>query len=55
MTWDDVALHYPEFVQWIAAKFGPLPDGDVKQEDYERFKAAWDARTGGCADWYGQE
>ena len=44
MTWNDVALSYPEFTQWIVQKFGPLPDGPVKLEDYERFKAAYEAR-----------
>ena len=41
MTWRDLAVRFPEFVQWIVAKFGPLPEGEVKQEDYERFTLAW--------------
>lgn len=36
--WHDVATWYPEFVQWCVAKHGPLPDGPVKQKDYDRLK-----------------
>ena len=43
MTWKDVAANYPEFVQWVVARFGPLPDGPIQQEDYERFAAAYQA------------
>jgi hypothetical protein len=45
MTWKDIAVRYPEFVQWVIQKFGPLPDGPVKQEDYERFFAAYRAEA----------
>jgi hypothetical protein len=41
ITWKHLAIQYPEFVQWIVAKFGPLPDGKIKQEDYERFAEAY--------------
>ena len=41
MTWRDVAVRYPEFVQWVVARFGPLPEGPVIQEDYERFANAY--------------
>ena len=41
MTWEDVAVQYPEFVQWVVQKFGPLPDGEVKKEDYNRFTLAF--------------
>jgi hypothetical protein len=44
MTWRDVAVRFPEFVQWAVAEHGPLPDGEVKQEDYERLAAAYQAR-----------
>jgi hypothetical protein len=40
MTWRDIAQRYPEFAQWIVAKYGPLPDGEVTQTDYERFADA---------------
>jgi hypothetical protein len=42
VTWNDVALRYPEFVQWAVQHAGPLPDGEVREEDYERLKAAWE-------------
>jgi hypothetical protein len=41
VSWKDVAVHYPEFVQWIVAKFGPLPDGEVNRADYEWFAEAY--------------
>ena len=41
MTWNDIALQHPEFVEWTIAKFGPLPDGEVQEADYERFRAAY--------------
>jgi hypothetical protein len=43
VTWRDVAIQYPEFVQWVAAKFGPLPDGPVTGRDYARYADAYDA------------
>ena len=43
MEWKDVAVAYPEFVQWAVATQGPLPDGEVKQEDYERLVSAYKA------------
>jgi hypothetical protein len=42
MTWRDLALRYPEFVQWAVQKHGPLPDGPIRQEDYERLKAEFE-------------
>lgn len=36
MTWNDVAKMLPEFVQWAVATHGPLPEGQVRQEDYDR-------------------
>ena len=36
-TWHDAAARYPEFVQWIVATYGPLPDGPITEEDYARF------------------
>jgi hypothetical protein len=41
MTWNDVATQYPEFVQWAAQRHGPLPDGEVRQEDFERLAAEY--------------
>lgn len=43
MTWRDLAARFPEFVQWIVARFGPLPDGPIREADYERFKAAYES------------
>jgi hypothetical protein len=40
-TWRDVATRHPEFVQWVVATFGPLPDGPVTQQDYDRYAAAY--------------
>lgn len=41
MTWKDVAARYPEFVQWVVAKYGPLPDGVVFVPELDRFAAAY--------------
>jgi hypothetical protein len=41
MTWNDAAIRFPEFVQWIVARFGPLPDGEIKETDYIRFYNAY--------------
>lgn len=41
-TWHYAAARYPEFVQWIVATYGPLPDGPIREEDYERFYRAHD-------------
>lgn len=42
MTWKDIAVRFPQFVQWVTQRHGPLPDGEVKQEDYERYKMEWE-------------
>ena len=42
MTWNDVAAAHPEFVQWIVARFGPLPEGEVTEADYNRYKVAYE-------------
>jgi len=42
VTWRDLAVRYPEFVQWIVQTYGPLPDGPVIEADYGRFKAAYE-------------
>lgn len=46
MTWKDVARHYPEFVQWAVQTHGPLPEGEVTREDYERLAGAYTAQGG---------
>ena len=45
MTWRDIAGRYPEFVQWVVQRFGPLPEGEVRREDYERFARAYERET----------
>lgn len=42
MTWNDIAIHFPEFVAWCVANDGPLPDGPVQESDYNRLKAAFE-------------
>jgi hypothetical protein len=42
MNWKEFALLYPEFVEWIVQKFGPLPEGAIDEEDYNRFKLAYE-------------
>lgn len=47
MTWNDIVSKYPEFVQWAVASHGPLPDGEVKQEDYEQLADEYQHYLGG--------
>lgn len=48
-TWAEFARIYPEFVQWIVQRFGPLPEGNVREADYDRYKAAYEAERLGRA------
>lgn len=41
MTWRDVAIAHPEFVQWVVAKHGPLPEGEVDEGQYNLLAAAY--------------
>jgi hypothetical protein len=38
ITWRVLAVYYPEFVEWIVQRHGPLPEGGIVQADYERFR-----------------
>lgn len=42
MTWRELAGRFPEFVQWVAQRYGPLSDGPVIEADYERFRTAYE-------------
>ena len=44
VTWVALAGLHPAFVQWVVQRHGPLPEGEVSQVDYERFKAEYEAR-----------
>jgi hypothetical protein len=44
MTWHDIAVRYPDFVQWAVQTHGPLPDGEVSEDDYERLALDYKAR-----------
>lgn len=41
VTWQDVARQLPVFVAWAVQAHGPLPDGEVQREDYERLAAEY--------------
>jgi hypothetical protein len=43
-TWRALAIQYPDFVQYIVTRYGPLPAGPIEEEDYERFKVAYEAK-----------
>lgn len=45
LTWKVMTTLLPEFVQWIVQKYGPLPEGPIKQTDYERFKKEYNGKT----------
>lgn len=46
IDWKTLALLYPRFVEWIVQNHGGVPEGLVKQSDYERysseFETFWD-------------
>jgi hypothetical protein len=45
IRWRVIASHYPEFVQWIVARYGPVQGNDeVTEADYERLRAEWENR-----------
>lgn len=41
--WRDIAIHYPEFVQWVVATYGPLPDGLADRDEVERLSKEYNA------------
>jgi hypothetical protein len=45
VTWNDVAAWQPEFAQWIVQTKGPLPDGDVRKEDFDRYAAEFSGES----------
>lgn len=46
-TWRDVAARYPEFAAWAVQKHGALPDGEVRQDDYDRLRDEYHGYLGG--------
>jgi hypothetical protein len=44
ITWRDIATANPYFVQWVVQRFGPLPDGAIKRDDYDKFVDAYNKR-----------
>jgi hypothetical protein len=45
MTWKELAVRYPEFVQWCVQKYGPLPEGPIDHRDYAMFMLAYKERN----------
>lgn len=37
ITWKELAAEFPEFVQWVVQKYGPLPEGPVSEEEIIRY------------------
>lgn len=37
MTWREVAMQHPAFVEWIVQTKGPLPEGEVNSGEYQRY------------------
>lgn len=46
-TWKELAVHFPEFVQWIVQRYGGVPEGPIKREDYLRFQTEYITRSTG--------
>ena len=56
LTWRDVAVLDPEFVQWVVQRFGPLPEGPVRPRDHKKYLAAFnDYRRGVARATVGEE
>lgn len=36
VTWNDVAATLPDFVEWVVTTHGPLPEGPVDEDHYNR-------------------
>jgi hypothetical protein len=36
-TWKELARTYPEFVQWVVQRYGPVPDGLINEADYTKY------------------
>jgi hypothetical protein len=45
MTWIEMAEAAPAFVQWCVQKYGPLPDGEIVEADYDRYYKAYTEGT----------
>ncbi len=43
LTWQQIAVEHPAFIQWAVQRHGGLPDGPVQAEDYNRLKAEYEA------------
>lgn len=41
ITWRGLAQRYPEFVQFVTQRHGGLPDGPIRETDYQRFAAEY--------------
>lgn len=41
VTWKKIARAYPEFVQWVVQTYGPVGDGEVDPEHYQRMVRAY--------------
>ena len=40
-TWAELAVAFPEFVQWVIQTYCPMPDDTVKREDYEIYSTVY--------------
>jgi len=45
ITWNQIAIAYPEFVQWVVQTYGPMPEGPIQHEDYVRYKELYENRV----------
>lgn len=41
ITWRILAAARPEFVQWVVAREGGVPEGPVDDEHYDRLRTAY--------------
>jgi hypothetical protein len=42
MEWRELVAIQPDFVQWIVQRHGGLPEGPIKEDDYNRLKAEYE-------------
>lgn len=41
MTWETISEVNPRWVEWLVQTYGPLPDGEVEQEQFEEYAKAF--------------
>lgn len=41
-TWRDIAGVYPQFMEWVVKKYGPMPEGPADAESIREYMGEYD-------------